>query len=108
MDCLSACRVLLVPARREMFGSLIIEGMAMGKPVVASSFPPFREIVEDGSTGFVSDTQDIHEFKEKSELAWNDRRVGTRAEAHASREYAWASRAAEFDKVYEELHEGWQ
>lgn len=43
--------VLVAPSRREPFGTVVAEAMAVGTPVVASAVDGLREVVEDGVTG---------------------------------------------------------
>lgn len=50
---LSATDVLLVPSWEEPFGRTVIEGMAMGVPVVATSVGGPAEIVTDGHDGIL-------------------------------------------------------
>ena len=45
--------VLLVPSWREAFGRSVIEGMAMGLPVVATAEGGPAEVIEDGVDGFL-------------------------------------------------------
>lgn len=46
----------------EPFGMVLIEGMAMGKPVVATKMGGPLDIVEDGKTGFLVKPGDIEEL----------------------------------------------
>lgn len=48
---LSTLDLLISPSRSEPFGLSIIEGMAAGVPVIATSSEGAREILEDGVTG---------------------------------------------------------
>jgi L-malate glycosyltransferase len=50
-ELLGALDVLLVPSWAEPFGRVVIEGMAMGVPVIATSEGGPAEIVEDGVDG---------------------------------------------------------
>jgi glycosyltransferase involved in cell wall biosynthesis len=43
--------VCAVPSRWESFGNVVAEAALLGRPVVASDIPPFRELVGDGHTG---------------------------------------------------------
>jgi glycosyltransferase involved in cell wall biosynthesis len=49
-DLLSASDVLVAPSRREGLGGILLEAMALEAPIVASDLPPFREIVDDGTS----------------------------------------------------------
>jgi glycosyltransferase involved in cell wall biosynthesis len=55
---LAATDVLLVPSTEEPFGRTIIEAMAMGVPVAATSVGGPREILSDGSGGRIVETRE--------------------------------------------------
>ena len=50
---LKKAKALIYPSSWESFGISVIEAMVSGTPVIVSDIPPFREIVQDGITGFV-------------------------------------------------------
>lgn len=50
---LAALDVLLVPSWEEAFGRVVVEGMAMGLPVIATSNGGPPEIINDGRSGFL-------------------------------------------------------
>jgi glycosyltransferase involved in cell wall biosynthesis len=50
---LAALDVLLVPSWEEAFGRVVVEGMAMGIPVIATNNGGPPEIIRDGTTGFL-------------------------------------------------------
>lgn len=52
-ELLGAADVLLLPSRTEALPTVLIEAGAAGLPVVATDVGGTREIVEDGTTGFV-------------------------------------------------------
>jgi glycosyltransferase involved in cell wall biosynthesis len=50
-DLMAAADVFVVPSRREGFGSVLLEAMALEAPIVASDLPPLREVLgDDGGT----------------------------------------------------------
>ena len=53
-DLLVAADVLVVPSRREGFGSVLLEAMALETPIVASDLPPIREVLGDDAPGLVA------------------------------------------------------
>lgn len=46
--------VCAFPSRWESFGYTVAEAQGAGRPVVVSSIPPFRALVQDGRTGFIA------------------------------------------------------
>lgn len=50
---LYGCELLVLPSRSEPFGIALIEGMACGKPVVASKIGGIPEIIEDRKNGIL-------------------------------------------------------
>ncbi len=57
----SACDLFVLPSitMGESFGIVLIEAMAMGKPVIASNLPGVRTVVDDGYNGFLVEPKDI-------------------------------------------------
>ena len=55
---------LVLPSRYEIFGNVILEAYACGKPVIASNVGGLKELVEHGKTGFLFDNEDY------KKLAW--------------------------------------
>ncbi|MCW3065958.1 MAG: glycosyltransferase family 4 protein, partial [Solirubrobacterales bacterium] len=51
--------VLVLPSRREPFGTVLSEAMAIGTPVVATRVDGLPEVVEDGVTGALVDPGDV-------------------------------------------------
>jgi glycogen(starch) synthase len=46
--------VCAFPSRWESFGYTVAEAQGAGRPVVVSSIPPFRALVDDGHTGLIA------------------------------------------------------
>lgn len=61
---LAAAEVLAYPSHMEAQGIVVIEGMAMGKPVVASRTGPGPELIEHGASGLLCDPHDPHSIAE--------------------------------------------
>ncbi|MEP7054603.1 MAG: glycosyltransferase [Actinomycetota bacterium] len=51
--------ILVVPSRTEPFGNVAVEGMALGRPVVATGVGGLTEIIDDGETGLLCPPADV-------------------------------------------------
>jgi glycosyltransferase involved in cell wall biosynthesis len=75
---LSACDVFLAPsiegAKGQMDGipNVLVEAMAVGRPVVASARPGIRELVVDGTTGLLTGERDPVSIADAIERVAND------------------------------------
>jgi glycosyltransferase involved in cell wall biosynthesis len=65
-----ACDVMISPAEsvQETFGLSILEAMAHARPVIASDWSGYRDLVEDGKTGFLIPTTWVPEAAERAAL----------------------------------------
>ncbi|MDH3443515.1 MAG: glycosyltransferase family 4 protein, partial [Deltaproteobacteria bacterium] len=59
---LDAIDVFAFATRSEGFGLVLVEAMAAGKPVVASKIAPLTEIVIDGETGVLVESDNSRAF----------------------------------------------
>lgn len=50
-EALRQATVCAFPSRWESFGNVVAEASAVGRPIVASTIPPFRELIADRLTG---------------------------------------------------------
>lgn len=58
------CDALLFPSRLEGFGLAALEAMACGKPVICANSSALPEVVEDGVSGILCQTDDTNAFVE--------------------------------------------
>lgn len=82
---------LVFPSGAEMPGSVILEAMASGLPVIAPAKPAFREQVQDGKTGLLYPTGDRDAFLDAViELRDPGRRKSLSVAAcHDAKRYSW-------------------
>jgi UDP-glucose:(heptosyl)LPS alpha-1,3-glucosyltransferase len=82
----SACDLYAGPSMEDSFGLPIIEAMACGKPVIASSQAGASEMVQDGSTGFIlNDPRNHVELASLIRRIYSDENLRTAIGAAASR-----------------------
>ncbi len=55
----------------EVFGLIVLEAYAAGKPVVASQIGGLGELVRDGETGFLCSAGDSEDFADKMGALWD-------------------------------------
>lgn len=99
-----AAAVLAVPSLYEPFGLVALEGMACGKPVVASAVGGLREIVVDGETGLLVPPGNAAALANallrvlgEPELA---ARLGAQGQRRARQVYNWAGIARQTVAAY--------
>ena len=51
----------------EGMSNVLLEGAAMGKPLIASNIPGCKEIIEEGINGYLFEPRNIKQLKEKVE-----------------------------------------
>ena len=78
----AAMDVLVLPsAQPEPFGGVVMEGMAMGVPVIATNIGGSVEQVADGVTGFLIPPADPAALAEKIEILFHDPAMRARMSA---------------------------
>jgi glycosyltransferase involved in cell wall biosynthesis len=91
----------------EPFGRVIAEGMAMGKPVVASMLGGPLEILQDGETGFLVPSGDPEKLARRIIELLTTRplalRLGKNAQAQAVARFSGAAHARLVEQVYENV-----
>jgi glycosyltransferase involved in cell wall biosynthesis len=104
---LSALDVFAFASSSEGFGQVVVEAMAMGKPVVASRIPPLTEIVVDGETGLLVEPEKPKAFADAITgllMDPNQRQCMSRlAHQRVQRHFAADRMAAETLALYDEL-----
>lgn len=84
--------VLVLPSLFEGFGLVIVEAMATGLPVIASTHSAGPDIIRDGRDGFVLRPDDVEGLANRLAQLAGDRRMADNMGAEAAeraREYGW-------------------
>lgn len=99
----SIADVIVSCSFREGMALNIIEGMMLGKPVVASSNRSHRELVVEGKTGFIVSPSDADGFAEKISLLLDDSALAEKlgnAGFERAQKYTDNAVRIELEKVY--------
>jgi glycosyltransferase involved in cell wall biosynthesis len=92
----------------EGFGDVVIEAMAMGRPVVGTARGGMTETIRDGQDGFLVDVDET-EIADALERVLTDRALLERLAGSASErgaEFGWPRKVQEQEAVYREALEG--
>lgn len=67
--------IVILPSinKNEAFGIVLIEGLACGKPILASNLRGVRNVVEDGINGFLLEPKNTQDIATKIKLLYQDR-----------------------------------
>jgi hypothetical protein len=108
VDIMNAVDVLVhASVRPEPFGRVILEGMLLGKPVIATGAGGVLELIEHGQTGFLVPPGEVQALADCLMRVMADRdcarRVGAHAQAWARARFSLAHHVAEMSMIYETL-----
>jgi glycosyltransferase involved in cell wall biosynthesis len=105
-DILPVADAFLLPSLHESFGLAVLEAMAVGVPVVATSRGGLPEVVIDGVSGYLRDPQDVEGMSEALIRLLEDPELSrsvAEAGIHRSREAFHPDRVVpEYLRVYQE------
>lgn len=93
----------------EPFGTVAVEAMATGTPVIASDVGGLADIVEDGVTGFLVPPGDVGTLASRLQRLVEDPELRLRmgvAATHRARRYAASSVVPQWEQLYQEVTTG--
>jgi glycosyltransferase involved in cell wall biosynthesis len=100
-------QIAALPSLAEGLGIAALEAMAAGMPVIASDVGGLREIIQDGTTGFLIPPRNPASLAAKiAELARNPElrsRVGEAARAHVAKNFSIEREVSAIQSAYEKL-----
>lgn len=106
-DILSQLDILVLPSLQEPFGKIVIEAMAMEKPVVATMVGGVPEIVVDGKTGLLVPPQNAGALRQALERLLLDREkrvaMGIVGRKRAEQMFSLELNVRLTEQVYEKL-----
>lgn len=95
---------LVVPSLYEIFGIVILEAYACGKPVIASSVMGPKELVLDGKTGILVNPGEINELTDAIKLLLYDenktKNMGMKARQFVAENFDIEKVANKIEKLY--------
>jgi glycosyltransferase involved in cell wall biosynthesis len=97
--------IFALSSRYGGFGNVLVEAMACGVPVVATTSPGTTEIVADGVDGLLVEHHDAMSFAAALERVLTDRSLRQRLSEAARRkaqQFALGTVAADYSRVFEE------
>jgi glycosyltransferase involved in cell wall biosynthesis len=107
---LASCDVFVLPSLREGLPLSVLEAMATGRPVVASSIAGTREIVSAEETGLLFPPGDAAELAKALRRLFADpalrARLSRAARARVENEFAADVMARRVERIYEEVLAG--
>lgn len=106
-ECYDQIDVLLIPSRSEGFGLTAIEGMARGCIIVAARTGGLREIVTDGQTGLLHESESIEGIVRCVTKILEDKTLQailSKNATEASKQYSFEIYAERFNNLYNKLN----
>jgi glycosyltransferase involved in cell wall biosynthesis len=107
-ELLAAFDLFVHPALAESFGQVIVEAMAMSRPVVSTPVGIAPEVIDEGKTGFLASGASVEAISEALRTAFRARErwpeIGRSASARA-REFPAAAMVRRYEELYTSLLE---
>lgn len=102
-DCYAKADAFVFPSILEGFGSVVLEAMASGLPVITTEHTGGVEVIEDGKNGFLVPVRDVEALKKKIRYLYDHRDEAT-AIGRAARETAEAHTWDDFGRLTYETY----
>ncbi len=104
---LSESDILVNPSYGEGMPTSVLEGGAMGLPVVATDVGGTSEIITNGKNGFLVHPGSVHELRERINLLVKDaklrEKLGSALQKTVREKFDWDKIAVKFEKVLKSL-----
>ncbi len=106
-DILRQIDMLILPSLQEPFGKIVVEAMAMGKPVIASQVGGVPEIVVDGETGILVPPRNVEAIRQAVEQLLihpeKRRQMGQAGRKRVERHFRIEQTVSKTEQIYEQL-----
>lgn len=104
---ISEMDIFVLPSRNEGMGRVIVEAMALGKPVVASKVGGVPDLVEHDVNGMLVPSEDPEALSKKilDLIVHKDKRIvlGERGRKKVQREYSLQKMISDIENLYQDL-----
>ena len=106
-DYLALFDVFIFPSRHEGLGSILLDAMDFGLPIIGSNEGGIPEVIEDGLNGFLVDVNNTDGYQDALHKLYSD--LNLRAEIkkvnlEKSKEYSPEHMTDKYIKIYNKLH----
>ena len=95
--------VLVLPSFSEGFPNVILEGMSLGMPIIATDVGGVREILKEGYNGFVIPARDSKKMREKISLLIKSKILQKKFSKNNLKDvkkYSWSNAAKRLESLY--------
>lgn len=103
LDAIAECRVFVMTSRSEGLPTVLMEAMALGKPVVGCNRFGVKEVIGDERCGFIYDLEDMSDLRHQFSCALEDNLRGDAGRIRVESEYAWTAVIPKLDETYRRL-----
>jgi glycosyltransferase involved in cell wall biosynthesis len=106
-EILAAVDILVMPSRWEGLPMALLEGMAMGKAVIASPVGGIPDVISDGANGVLVEAGNQADWCQAIRMVFEDRelrqQLGAKAKLTVKRHYSAAAVARAYESLYMEF-----
>jgi glycosyltransferase involved in cell wall biosynthesis len=107
IDTMSKCSTFVLPTSLEGFGTVTIEAMACGKPVIVSDIAAPRDIVSPCYDGFLFKNQNVDDLISHLKLCLSDialrKKIGCNARKTIEEKYSFRKLAQKYASLFDQL-----
>lgn len=96
-----ACKLFVMTSKREGIPTVLLEAMAMAKPVVVPNHSGCKEVVCNDENGFLYDLDSFDDLLSKTRQATSPNNKGKGARERILKEYDWNIIVKKIDSIYE-------
>ena len=108
-DYLALFDVFIFPSRHEGLGSILLDAMDFGLPILGSNIGGIPELIEDGVNGFLVDVNNIEVYKDALYKIYRDKELRANIQKNnleKSKKYTSGIMVNEYIKLYDRINNG--